>query len=102
MPSSRSSGSRLLREALSNTARPPISIDPCSGVSSPAIERSIVVLPQPLGPSRAERVSFADLERDAIDRGQIAEALAQVANLDEGIHGVPAAALFSFAPAIPA
>ena len=53
MPSSRSSGSRLVRDALSNTARPPIAIDPCSGVSSPAMERRIVVLPQPLGPSSA-------------------------------------------------
>ena len=36
----------------SNTVFPRIAIDPASGCSSPAIERSSVVLPQPLGPSR--------------------------------------------------
>ncbi len=34
-----------------NTTRPPTSIAPDFGRSSPAMERSVVVLPQPLGPS---------------------------------------------------
>src|SRR6476620_3657347 len=35
------------------TSRPPIRIEPWSGVSSPAIRRNVVVLPAPVGPSRA-------------------------------------------------
>jgi len=34
------------------TSRPPISTSPSSGSSSPAMQRSVVVLPQPEGPSR--------------------------------------------------
>src|SRR3989337_2761877 len=36
------------------TKRPPISISPLSGRSSPATQRSVVVLPHPLGPSRTQ------------------------------------------------
>ena len=36
------------------TVSPPISTLPASGSSSPAISRRVVVLPQPLGPSRAQ------------------------------------------------
>src|SRR5258705_713769 len=35
------------------TSRPPIRIEPLSGVSSPATRRSVVVLPAPVGPSNA-------------------------------------------------
>src|SRR4051794_21003541 len=35
------------------TSRPPIRIEPRSGISSPAIRRNVVVLPAPLGPSSA-------------------------------------------------
>src|ERR1700716_1229545 len=35
------------------TSRPPIRIEPRSGISSPAIRRNVVVLPAPVGPSRA-------------------------------------------------
>src|SRR5215470_6320781 len=38
--------------AASNTTRPPISMRPTSGVSRPATHLSVVVLPQPEGPSR--------------------------------------------------
>src|SRR5271166_6786988 len=38
------------------TSRPPISIWPASGRSSPAINRSVVDFPQPEGPSRTRRV----------------------------------------------
>jgi hypothetical protein len=34
-----------------NMVLPPTSISPADGFSSPAIERSVVVLPQPEGPS---------------------------------------------------
>src|SRR3990170_1106660 len=36
------------------TKRPPISISPPSGRSNPATQRSVVVLPQPLGPNRTQ------------------------------------------------
>src|SRR5580765_4867682 len=35
------------------TSRPPIRIEPLSGVSNPATRRSVVVLPAPVGPSNA-------------------------------------------------
>src|ERR1700686_1647119 len=35
------------------TSRPPIRIEPLSGVSSPATRRNVVVLPAPVGPSNA-------------------------------------------------
>src|ERR1700675_2225320 len=35
------------------TSRPPIRIEPLSGLSSPATRRSVVVLPAPVGPSNA-------------------------------------------------
>src|SRR5262249_48869494 len=47
MPTLRSSGSRSV------TGRSPKEISPASGVSKPATMRSVVVLPQPDGPSRA-------------------------------------------------
>src|SRR5882762_146213 len=53
MPSSRSSGIRLMPAAWSNTGLPAISIAPSSAISSPARQRRIVVLPQPEGPSKA-------------------------------------------------
>src|SRR3990170_1454773 len=36
------------------TKRPPISISPLSGRSNPATQRSVVVLPHPLGPNRTQ------------------------------------------------
>src|SRR5262245_21372082 len=38
-----------------NTTRPLTEISPARGRSSPAIERSVVVFPQPLGPSNVNR-----------------------------------------------
>src|SRR6185436_8068301 len=35
------------------TSRPPIRIEPRSGISSPATRRNVVVLPAPVGPSKA-------------------------------------------------
>src|SRR5438477_4361701 len=35
------------------TSRPPIQIEPRSGISNPAMRRNVVVLPAPVGPSRA-------------------------------------------------
>ena len=46
MLTSRSAAERLV------TSRPPIKIWPALAISSPAIMRRVVVLPQPEGPSR--------------------------------------------------
>src|SRR5205823_10323731 len=35
------------------TSRPPIRIEPWSGISNPAMRRNVVVLPAPVGPSKA-------------------------------------------------
>src|SRR3954470_5241766 len=43
-------GTKVLAPA-STKALPPTSMEPASGVSSPATQRSVVVFPQPLGPS---------------------------------------------------
>ena len=48
--------------------------------------RSVVVLPQPDGPSRHTTSAGFDVEVDVVDRGERAEVLAQVAQLDIG-HG---------------
>ena len=52
----------------SETTLPPISIAPPSARSSPAISRSVVVLPQPLGPSRVTSFALGDLQIDPVDR----------------------------------
>ena len=46
---------------------------PCVGISKPASMRSSVVLPQPEAPSSAKNSPRADVERDMIDRAEIAE-----------------------------
>ena len=51
MPKLRRLGATKMRFSEANTTRPSTSIEPDRGRSSPAIDRSVVVLPQPLGPS---------------------------------------------------
>jgi len=51
MPKLRLLGAMKMPLADENTIRPPSSISPRCGRSNPAMERSVVVLPQPLGPS---------------------------------------------------
>ncbi len=51
MPMLRLSGDRFSLEELSNTCSPPNVSTPSLAVSSPARQRNVVVLPQPLGPS---------------------------------------------------
>ena len=41
------------------TTRPPTRMWPSDGCTKPAISRSVVVLPQPEGPSRHTRVPFS-------------------------------------------
>src|SRR5829696_8510329 len=52
MPSSRSRGGTRTPRAGDETILPPMLISPPVGCSSPATQRSVVVLPQPDGPSR--------------------------------------------------
>ena len=52
MPMFRLSGDRLTRRSASNTVVGPKVIWPALGVSRPARQRNVVVLPQPLGPRR--------------------------------------------------
>src|SRR5882757_7392535 len=51
MPSSRSRGGTRIPLAGDDTIRPAMLISPSVGCSSPATQRSVVVLPQPDGPS---------------------------------------------------
>src|SRR5262245_55032527 len=51
MPKLRLLGATKMPLSEEETRRPPTSISPAIGFSSPAIERSVVVLPQPDGPS---------------------------------------------------
>ena len=52
--------------------RPPL------GASSPAISRSVVLLPEPEGPSRAKNSPGLDFEVDALQRGELAVQLDDV------------------------
>ena len=57
---------------------------PRVGSSRPAIRRSVVVLPQPEGPSSVTSVPARDGERDVAHGGDVAVALADVAEFDRG------------------
>ena len=47
------------------------------------IIRMVDVLPAPFGPEEAERLTRLDLEVDAVDRDEVAEALGEVRSLDQ-------------------
>ena len=55
---------------------PASSTVPASGRSKPAISRSVVVLPEPDGPSSVKNSPSRDLEVDAVDRNHVAVGLA--------------------------
>ncbi len=48
------------------TSLPPSRIVPPSGRSSPAMRRSVVVLPQPLGPTKRQNFPLSHLEGDVL------------------------------------
>ena len=54
---------------------------PASSVSRPAMQRSAVVLPQPLGPSRQPISPSASTKLSAVERAPLAEAAYCVAQL---------------------
>ena len=59
----------------SSTSRPPMSIVPPSGRSSPAISRSVVVLPAPVGPSSTTNSPSAMCRSRSSTAAIVAEAL---------------------------
>ena len=63
------------------TSPPPIRMSPSSGSSSPAMQRSVVVLPQPEGPSRQTNCPLPTSQRHAVDGDEVAIALADAAQL---------------------
>ncbi len=65
---------------------PPMKMRPLSGRSKPAIMRSVVVLPQPLGAEQGDDLALAHLEGDVVHRGDRAEAPGDVLKLEDG-HG---------------
>src|SRR6267378_52562 len=56
MPTERCSTGTFTRILVSNSVRPSTAMTPWSGVSSPAMQRKVVVLPQPDGPSNVKNV----------------------------------------------
>ena len=80
MPIRRCSGSTHV--PLPATPRPLTAIRPASGVSNPAITRSSVVFPEPLGPSSATSSPCSTRERRAVDGAGAAEALVDAAGID--------------------
>jgi len=65
MPMPRLSGETNMFAPVSTWARPLTATNPCSGLSRPAMQRSVVLLPHPLGPSS---VNSLPLERKRIFR----------------------------------
>ena len=78
MLTSRANGGR------SETSLPASSTLPASGCSKPAISRSVVVLPEPDGPSSVKNSPRAHVEVDAVDGRDVAVALDQAAQPDVG------------------
>ena len=68
------------------TGLPSIRMSPLSISSRPAMARSVVVLPQPDGPSSTTNSLCADLEVELADDVVVAEILLDVAKIDLG-HG---------------
>ena len=64
---------------------PSISIVPALGGMKPAIMRKVVVLPQPDGPEQRHELARLQLQREVVDRLEVAEALADVPE-DELAH----------------
>ena len=76
MPSPRSRGSRSL------TTRPSMRISPAVGSSKPAIMRSVVVLPQPDGPTNTTNSPSSMVKLKSLHGDDGAERLGQVDELD--------------------
>jgi hypothetical protein len=87
------------------TRWPRMKRSPSVGISRPAIIRSTVVLPPPLGAEERDQFAVGDGERHLVHRGDAAEALADLAKFDAhgragsrretvGVGGLPLGARF--------
>ena len=70
--------------ACRTTSLPATYAVPASGLSSVDRMRTVVVLPAPLGPSRASTSPSRDVEVDAVEHGEVAVGLAQSSGDDDG------------------
>ena len=77
-------GDVALAGRLEPTSSPSSRICPEVGSSSPAIIRSVVVLPQPDGPSSMKNSPSSMVKRRVLHGDEVAEFLAQVADDDLG------------------
>jgi hypothetical protein len=67
MPMPRSAGGTKIPFSVSHTVSSAMTILPASGRSSPARQRSVVVLPQPDGTEQRDQLAGPDPEADAVD-----------------------------------
>ena len=73
-----------------STGSPSSRIRPAVGTSKPASIRSVVVLPQPEGPSREKNSPWCDREFDVINRDEVTELLGDPLNPDRfAAHLIP-------------
>ena len=79
MPRLRSSGVRKTLLSVSTKVVPPTAIAPPVGCSRPAMQFSVVDLPQPLGPSRVKNSPSLMVKRVLVQDGVVPELLLQVA-----------------------
>ena len=75
-----------------DSRRPPTWMVPLSGVRKPASVRSIVVLPQPEGPSKVMNSRSAIARSTPLSAWKRAEALVDAGDVDEGHRPSPAPA----------
>ena len=68
MPMPRSLGGTKMPLSVSHTVSSAMTMRPASGRSSPARQRSVVVLPQPDGPEQRDQLAGVDADADAVDR----------------------------------
>ena len=64
------------------TSVPASSMRPASGSSKPAMSRSVVVLPEPEGPSSVKNSPRPTSSGHRVDRGDVAEAAREVDEAD--------------------
>ena len=91
MPRSRERGGTRMPRSGDDTSRPAMLISPAVGCSSPATQRSVVVLPQPDGPS-STTISPAGTAKltPSIGRPADRKLLAQVGDVERRRHDVNA------------
>ena len=80
---------RQRRRTGEDSTWPSISMVPAVGSMKPAIMRRVVVLPQPEGPSSETNSPSLQLEVEAVDRRDVAEALLDAAQRELAHDGPP-------------